>query len=165
LAPVVPEDFELAPGELSTIDRTSPPAPEDAFRCPGCTQAECQVCWGTYVVQRLVKLHSQLAGCKAATQCLASLAAVSAGAHLGLDAQLHLLHFPLHSAACRPEIALYGLVPPVDSCCVLLQTDLGCAQNMWRWTLEGYLREILTARVYDVAVSSNTFATFLQLCQ
>lgn len=26
---------------------------------------------------------------------------------------------------------------------------------MWRWTREGYLREILTARVYDVAVSSR----------
>lgn len=37
-----------------------------------------------------------------------------------------------------------------------LQTELGCAQNMWRWTQEGYLREILTARVYDVAVSSIT---------
>lgn len=74
-ATCLPEDFELAPGVLSTVDRTAPPAPEDAYRCPGCTKAECQ-------------------------------------------------------------------------------SELGCAQNMWRWTPEGYLREILTARVYDVAVQS-----------
>ncbi len=43
-ATCVPEDFELAPGVLSTVDRTSPPAPEDAYMCPGCTKAECQVC-------------------------------------------------------------------------------------------------------------------------
>lgn len=39
----VPEDFELGPGVLSPVDRTSPPAPEDAYRCPGCTKPECQV--------------------------------------------------------------------------------------------------------------------------
>lgn len=39
----VPEDYELAPGVLSSVDRTSPSAPEDAFLCPGCTRAECQV--------------------------------------------------------------------------------------------------------------------------
>lgn len=44
-----------------------------------------------------------------------------------------------------------------------LQTELGCAQNMWRWTQEGYLREILTARVYDVAVSSITATDTRQL--
>jgi len=42
-ATCLPEDFELAPGVLSTVDRTAPPAPEDAYRCPGCTKAECQV--------------------------------------------------------------------------------------------------------------------------
>uniref|UniRef100_A0A7S3QRM5 Threonine dehydratase n=1 Tax=Dunaliella tertiolecta TaxID=3047 RepID=A0A7S3QRM5_DUNTE len=30
----------------------------------------------------------------------------------------------------------------------------GCAANMWRFNLDGYLREILTARVYDVAVQT-----------
>jgi hypothetical protein len=39
----VPEDFELPPGVLSSVDRTSPAAPEDAFRCIGCTRPECQV--------------------------------------------------------------------------------------------------------------------------
>lgn len=29
----------------------------------------------------------------------------------------------------------------------------GCAENRWRFNLDGYLREVLTARVYDVAVS------------
>jgi hypothetical protein len=42
---------------------------------------------------------------------------------------------------------------------LVLQTELGCAANMWRWTQEGYLREILTARVYDVAVSSSSSRT------
>lgn len=39
----VPEDFELAPGMLSSVDRTSPAAPEDAYRCIGCIRPECQV--------------------------------------------------------------------------------------------------------------------------
>jgi hypothetical protein len=38
-----PEDFELLPGQLSTVDRTSPLSPDDVFRCPGCTKPECQV--------------------------------------------------------------------------------------------------------------------------
>eukprot|EP00879_Flechtneria_rotunda_P017966 GHRR01018830.1.p1 GENE.GHRR01018830.1~~GHRR01018830.1.p1 ORF type:complete len:425 (+),score=126.20 GHRR01018830.1:51-1277(+) len=71
----VPEDFELPAGVLSTVDRTSPLAPEDAYRCIGCTNPACQ-------------------------------------------------------------------------------TELGCAAAPWRFTLDGYLREILTARVYDVAVQS-----------
>ena len=40
---VAPEDFELAPGELSFVDRTSPESPDDVFRCVGCTRPECQV--------------------------------------------------------------------------------------------------------------------------
>lgn len=39
----VPEDFELPAGVVSRVDRISPLAPEDAFRCIGCTNAECQV--------------------------------------------------------------------------------------------------------------------------
>jgi len=35
------------------------------------------------------------------------------------------------------------------------QSATGCAANMWRYNLDGYLREILTARVYDVAVSAT----------
>jgi hypothetical protein len=38
-----PEDFELPPGQLSTVDRTSALSQDDVFRCPGCTKAECQV--------------------------------------------------------------------------------------------------------------------------
>lgn len=40
----VPEDYELAPGLLSTVNRTAPAAAEDAFKCIGCTKPECQVC-------------------------------------------------------------------------------------------------------------------------
>jgi threonine dehydratase len=33
------------------------------------------------------------------------------------------------------------------------QGPSGCAINQWRYQPDGYLREVLTARVYDVAVS------------
>lgn len=39
----VPEDYELPAGVLSSVDRTSPASPEDAYRCIGCTSPECQV--------------------------------------------------------------------------------------------------------------------------
>jgi hypothetical protein len=39
----IPEEFELPPGVLSEVDRTSPASPDDVFRCPGCTKAECMV--------------------------------------------------------------------------------------------------------------------------
>lgn len=57
--------------------------------------------------------------------------------------------WPRPSCCCVPRPALPDCPPPSPP-----QTELGCGQNMWRWTLEGYLREILTARVYDVAVSA-----------
>lgn len=69
----IPEDFELPPGVLSTVDRTSPESPDDVFRCPGCTAEACM-------------------------------------------------------------------------------TPSGCAATGWRLQPDGYLRAILTARVYDVAV-------------
>ena len=34
-----------------------------------------------------------------------------------------------------------------------VQGPTGCATNQWRFQPDGYLRAILTARVYDVAVS------------
>ncbi|GFR47671.1 hypothetical protein Agub_g9415 [Astrephomene gubernaculifera] len=71
----VPEDFVLAPGELSLVDRTGLNLPDDVFRCFGCTQPACQ----------------------------------GSG---------------------------------------------GCAANQWRFQPDGYLRAILTARVYDVAIQS-----------
>ncbi|PNW86098.1 hypothetical protein CHLRE_02g073200v5 [Chlamydomonas reinhardtii] len=71
----VPEDFVLAPGELSPVDRNGKNLPEDVFRCFGCT----------------------LPACKGAG---------------------------------------------------------GCASNLWRNQQDGYLRAILTARVYDVAIQS-----------
>ena len=42
-AAVAPEDFQLAAGELSTIDRGTACAPGDVFRCTACTRPECQV--------------------------------------------------------------------------------------------------------------------------
>lgn len=36
-----------------------------------------------------------------------------------------------------------------------LQGPTGCAQMLWRNSLDGYLRQILNARVYDVAVSAT----------
>lgn len=72
---MVPEDFVLAPGEVSEVDRVGQDLPDDVFRCFGCTQPACQ----------------------------------GAG---------------------------------------------GCAANQWRYKPDGYLREILNARVYDVAIQS-----------
>lgn len=69
----MPEDFELPPGVVSEVDRTSPLSPDDVFRCPGCTAPECM-------------------------------------------------------------------------------SERGCAATSWRFEPDGYLRAILTARVYDVAV-------------
>lgn len=40
---VAPEDYVLPPGQLSTINHSAPTAPDDVFRCPGCTEAACQV--------------------------------------------------------------------------------------------------------------------------
>ena len=43
-APWAPEAFKLEPGVLSEVDRLSDSGePADAFRCDGCTRAECQV--------------------------------------------------------------------------------------------------------------------------
>lgn len=36
-----------------------------------------------------------------------------------------------------------------------LQGPTGCAQMLWRNSLDGYLRQILNARVYDVAVRAT----------
>ncbi len=40
-----PEDFTLPVGQLSTVDRHSEVAPEDVYRCAGCTRSACQVLW------------------------------------------------------------------------------------------------------------------------
>ena len=38
-----PEEFELAPGELSYVERGTPTAAADVFRCAACMLPECQV--------------------------------------------------------------------------------------------------------------------------
>ena len=48
-------------------------------------------------------------------------------------------------------------------CCIAMQFFIkqfmqgptGCAQMLWRNSLDGYLRQILNARVYDVAVRAT----------
>ncbi len=40
---MVPEDFVLAPGEVSQVDSVGQDLPDDVFRCFGCTQPACQV--------------------------------------------------------------------------------------------------------------------------
>lgn len=42
----VPEDLQLPPGVLSTIDRKGKGLPQDVFRCFGCSKPECQVSTG-----------------------------------------------------------------------------------------------------------------------
>lgn len=38
----LPEDYQLAQGELSFIDKKAEVVPEDVFRCVGCTKEACQ---------------------------------------------------------------------------------------------------------------------------
>ena len=40
---VMPEEYWLPPGELSTIDRRSDVQMQDMFKCFGCTRPECEV--------------------------------------------------------------------------------------------------------------------------
>jgi len=40
----LPEDLQLLPGELSTINRAGRGLDVDVFRCFGCTKQECKVC-------------------------------------------------------------------------------------------------------------------------
>lgn len=43
---VMPEEYWLPPGQLSTINRKSQVQSHDLFRCFGCTRSECEVrCW------------------------------------------------------------------------------------------------------------------------
>ena len=44
-----------------------------------------------------------------------------------------------------------------------LQGPSGCAQMLWRNSLDGYLRQILNARVYDVAVQTSTLYCFVKI--
>jgi hypothetical protein len=73
VATCVPEEFELPLGVLSTVDRTSPSAPEDAYRCPGCTRPECQV--GVVVTAGGTAAQHSI-GVKTATACMQGWAAI-----------------------------------------------------------------------------------------
>lgn len=75
--------------------------------------------------------------------------------------------------ACHP-----CLPPPPSALCLhwaslhlatlgapaFLQGPTGCAASDWRFSLDGYLREILTARVYDVAVGARQAPALAELC-
>ena len=39
---LAPEDFQLEPGEVGTVDRSCRGSAADVFRCAGCTEAACQ---------------------------------------------------------------------------------------------------------------------------
>lgn len=47
---------------------------------------------------------------------------------------------------------MHLLVCPRKCTHACMQGTTGCAANTWRFQPDGYLREVLTARVYDVAV-------------
>lgn len=53
-----------------------------------------------------------------------------------------------------------------DSVCSVtwVQTSRGCAAHFWRYEPDGYLREVLTARVYDVAIQSPLVSVFVCVC-
>ena len=70
-----------------------------------------------------------------------------------LSIKEHLICVPAHSLPV--EVSSELLTCKVWSDGVLcVQTPEGCQQSLWRFQPGGYLREILTARVYDVAVRS-----------
>jgi len=104
---VMPEEYWLPPGELSTINRNSQVQNQDIFRCFGCTRSECEVraqaSWTAWVS--------------------------SAGKTTAKPLQNH------------------GQTKSV------LQGTAGCQETSWTREAGGYLRQILNARVYDVAVS------------
>ncbi len=50
----MPEDFVLALGEVSSVNRTAAETVDDVFRCPGCTQPACQVRCGAHCLKRSV---------------------------------------------------------------------------------------------------------------
>lgn len=53
---VMPEEYWLPPGELSTIDRSSEMQTHDIFRCFGCSRPECEV--SNFSCQHQVACHS-----------------------------------------------------------------------------------------------------------
>ena len=51
---VMPEEYWLPPGELSTINRNSQVQNQDIFRCFGCTRSECEVrVWASWTAWHL----------------------------------------------------------------------------------------------------------------
>lgn len=64
-------------------------------------------------------------------------------------------------ARCMPAVHMRGMLPPTWALhpqphppTTPLQTAAGCAAMQWRTAPGGYLREVLTAKVYDVAVET-----------
>ena len=99
---VMPEEYWLPPGELSTINRNSQVQNQDIFRCFGCTRSECEVrVWASWTAWHL-------------------------------------------SAGKTKSI---------------LQGTAGCQETSWTREAGGYLRQILNARVYDVAVSVHLMSS------
>lgn len=56
---------------------------------------------------------------------------------------------------CQVKSTAIYSIPPSSQACIRhchVQGPAGCAKMQWRRSLDGYLRQILNARVYDVAV-------------
>ncbi len=130
----VSEDYWLPPGELSEIDRNAGlDAPENIFRCFGCTEAECQVC--------------VLCCCNPMPHSIPP----RNSCHSGL--------MFIYSRRSKPLDCHYIVVAPILRACgfyVVLQGPKGCAKIPWRLEPGGYLKNILNARVYDIAVGGMT---------
>ena len=56
---VAPESFQLAPGEVSEINRAAAGTAADVFRCSGCLELACQVCCMSSEILTVLRLCSQ----------------------------------------------------------------------------------------------------------
>lgn len=144
-----PEDFQLPQGQLSYVERCEPQAAADVFRCAACTRPECQV--GPLTMHGACPLTPRAGG-----HTISALSAARVPTCLG------------RRPAASPAQNRPSPRPPADSTrartCWFVhttptapcppQTAAGCADMQWRSAPGGYLREVLTAKVYDVAVET-----------
>jgi hypothetical protein len=141
---VAPEDFKLPPGRLSTINRTAAGSPADTYRCAGCTKDACQV--HLFGWMRGAEGHTCCSMAEGRDMHALFFAWASAADDLGGRGIVAVLPVPFAAAAnCFCPLHLHAC----------LQGPFGCSGIPWRTQPGGYLREILTAKVYDVSVSED----------
>ena len=135
-----PEDLVLDSGQVSAVDRGTAICPADVFRCAACTEAACQVTTLSHILQVHGSARVPHLPWKDERSLQWAFGACTLAACA--DPKFWLLPSDRH----------YGVPIILNACLGDVQGPGGCAQMLWRDEAGGYLREILTARVYDVAV-------------